>query len=260
MKTTPLTADQTKTHDRLWASLAAARISTLKEFVEHVVRDDGLSPGEGILLPNAKTEPVPPHDELPDRFTEHPYPSVPLVLDGRRVYDREELNPHKGKPLYYTPVRSGARIAMAAFTSRKRMIAEASHLADKLSDHMVQADSEHACTSSPDTLGEQVCFFEHIFEGGGVICLPPGRAYSDLTRVGRNLAFWWYTTDWNDVISSVSWCRWDVSLFEHINYGGSQLWLPAGCTTPNLVELGWNDVASSIVNWGQRFSSQPILA
>src|SRR5437763_14993661 len=81
VKTTPLTADQTKTHDRRWASLATARISTLKEFVEHAVRDDGLSSGEAILLPNARTEPAPLHDELPDLFTEHPYPSVPLVLE-----------------------------------------------------------------------------------------------------------------------------------------------------------------------------------
>lgn len=91
---------------------------------------------------------------------------------------------------------------------------------------------------------ETRCFFEHIGEGGDVECLAPARAYPNLLQVGRVKVGWWCTTDWNDVISSVSWCRWDVTLYEHINYGGSQLFLPAGCNTPNLVELGWNDRAS----------------
>lgn len=118
---------------------------------------------------------------------------------------------------------------------------------------MARSQSEHICQQPPYNLPEQVCFFSDIHENGDVICLAPGRAYPDLTGVGRTKVLWWYSDFWNDVISSVSWCRWDVTLYEHTNYGGSQLWLPAGCNTPNLVELGWNDRASSVVNWGQRF-------
>jgi hypothetical protein len=176
-----------------------------------------------------------------------------MALDGRMLQDPEELSAYNGKPLYYTPVRSNAGLALAAFTSRDRMFAEAKEIRGRLSEVAVQAQSEHICTSNPDSLPEQARFFEHVGEHGDIRSLPPSRAYPDLTRVGRKKVGWWYTTDWNDVISSVSWCRWDVSLYEHINYGGSQLWLPAGCNTPNLVQLGWNDRASAIVNWGRRF-------
>ncbi len=137
------------------------------------------------------------------------------------------------------------------------MIAESGKLESSLSTGVSSARGEHICQSPPDALPEQACFFEHVNEEGDIICLPPNRAYADLTRVSRGFLG---TGDWNDFISSVSWCRWDVSLFEHIHYGGSQLWLRAGCTTPNLVELGWNDRASAIVNWGRRFGSQPVLA
>jgi hypothetical protein len=34
-------------------------------------------------------------------------------------------------------------------------------------------------------LPEQVCFFEHIGEGGDVECLAPARAYPNLLQVGR---------------------------------------------------------------------------
>ena len=177
-----------------------------------------------------------------------------MLLDGKLVEKPDEITNYNGTPLYYTPLRNEGGMTLAAFTSHERMIAEAKHLSMSLGGTMVRPQLEQGiCQQPPDNLPEQACFFEHTNEGGDVICLPPARAYPDLTRVGRNKVFWWYTTDWNDVVSSVSWCRWDVSLYEHINYGGSALYLTAGCNTPNLVELGWNDRASAIVNWGQRF-------
>jgi hypothetical protein len=176
-----------------------------------------------------------------------------MVLDGRMLQDPEELSAYNGKPLYYTPISSNAGLALEAFTSRDQMFAEAKEIRGRLSEAAVEAQSGRICTTNPDSLPEQASFFEHVGERGDIRSLPPSRAYPDLTRVGRKKVGWWYTTDWNDVISSVSWCRWDVSLYEHINYGGSQLWLRAGSNTPNLVQLGWNDRASAIVNWGRRF-------
>lgn len=186
----------------------------------------------------------------------HRAPNVPLVLDGKVLEDPQEITDHNGKPLYYTPLRTREGIALAAFTDPQAMISESSKLARTVTEGSIPAaTSEHICQQPPDNLPERVQFFEDINESGDTIGLNPDTAYPDLTGVGHGLF-----GDWNDTISSVDWCRWDVSLFEHINYGGSQLWLPAGCNTPNLVNLGWNDRASAIVNWGRRFGSQPVLA
>jgi hypothetical protein len=243
-----------KNYDRLRAALADAHISTLDDLVHHMARFERVSSGEAILLPSSGPEPAPSPDQLPAAPSiVHRFPRIPLVLDGKPLQAPEELTPYNGTPLYYTPVRDGAAVALAAFTSRNRMIADAGHLPANLSEVMAQPEFEHLCQQPPDNLPEQACFFQDVNEGGDVVCLAPARAYPDLTRVGRHKVLWWYTGDWNDVVSSVSWCRWDVSLYEHVNYGGSQLWLPAGCNTPSLVELGWNDKASAIVNWGRRF-------
>jgi hypothetical protein len=164
---------------------------------------------------------------------------VPILLDGKLLENPEAIAAYNNTPLHYTPLSNRSSVMLAAFTSRHKMIAEAQSL---------RAQFGSLCQQPPYNLPEQACFFEHMNEEGDVICLPPARACPDLTRVSSG---WW--SNWNDKISSVSWCRWDVSLYEHIYYGGAELWLPAGCNTTYLEALGWNDRASSIVNWGQRF-------
>jgi len=243
-----------KNYDKLWTALAASRISTLEELVHVAASNERLGTDEAILVSNGQSEPAPSPDQLPlAPPIVHRYPAVPLSVDGKLLQAPEELDAWHGKPLYYTPVRKETGIALAAFSARDAMLAEARALRTNPAPAQSLASFEHLCTSNPDSLPEQVCFFEHIGEGGDVKCLAPARAYPNLLQVGRVKVGWWYTTDWNDVISSVSWCRWDVTLYEHINYGGSQLFLPAGCNTPNLVELGWNDRASGVVNWGSRW-------
>jgi hypothetical protein len=242
-----------KQYDHLWEALAASRISTLEELVRLTAGNDRLMVGEVVLLSNGHSEPAPSAEGPPPaRAIVHRFPSVPLVLDGEPVPDAGTLKAYDGQALYYTPLRSAQGVTLAAFTSREAMMAQAGAMRAGVPRTALAALSEHVCTSNPDSLPEQVCFYEHIGEGGDVKCLAPARAYPNLLQVGRVKVGWWYTSDWNDVISSVSWCRWDVTLYEHIDYGGSQLFLPAGCNTPNLVELGWNDRASSVVNWGTR--------
>ncbi len=244
-----------KTFDRLWKSLVNARISTLSDLVHEAAKHDRLASGESILISTRNYEPAPDHDRLPvvPPIVHRP-PGIPLVLDGKLLKNPEEITSYNGTPLYYTPLSSHSGLALGAFTSRDKMIAEAKHLAASLAENILQPQFEPIGVTNPDHLPEQVCFFEHINEEGDVLCLPPRSACPDLTRVGRSKLLWWYTNDWNDVISSVSLCRWDVTLFEHINFGGSQLWLPAVAAHNyrSLVELGWNDRTSSIVNWGQR--------
>jgi len=189
-----------------------------------------------------KSEPAPSRRILRPAAITHRAPNVPLFLDGEVLEDPQEITKLNGQSLHYTPLRIGAGIALAAFTDPQAMISESSRMASTIStESNTAATSEHICTTNPDSLGERVQFFEHINESGDTIGLNPGWGYPDLTD------------GWNDIISSVGWYRWDVSLYEHIHYGGSQLWLPAGCNTPNLVILGWNDRASSCVNWGRRF-------
>jgi hypothetical protein len=242
-----------KQYDNLWAALAASRISTLEELVRVTAGNDRLMAGEVVLLSNGHSEPAPSPDGPPAApAIVHRFPAVPLLLDGQPVPDAGALAGHDGRALYYTPLRSSQGVTLAAFTSREAMMAQAAAMRAGVPRTALAARSEHVCTSNPDSLPEQVCFYEDIDEGGDVKCLAPARAYPNLLQVGRVKVGWWYTSDWNDVISSVAWCRWDVTLYEHINYGGSQLFLPAGCNTPNLVELGWNDRASSVVNWGSR--------
>jgi hypothetical protein len=189
-----------------------------------------------------KSEPAPSRSILAPAAITHHAPNVPLVLDGEVLEDSQEITQLNGKPLYYTPLRTRGGIALAAFTDPQAMISESSELVSTMTEASIQpATSEHICQQPPFNLPERVQFYEHIHQSGDTIGLNPGFAYPDL-RSG-----------WNDILSSVSWCRWDVSLYEHIHYGGSQLWLRAGCNTPNLVILGWNDRASSCVNWGRRF-------
>jgi hypothetical protein len=191
-----------------------------------------------------KSEPAPSKRIFTPAAITHRVPNIPLFLDGEFLEDPQEITQRNGQPLHYTLLRIRGGIALAAFTDRQAMISESSRLASKMTTESNTADtSEHICTSNPDSLGERVQFFEHINESGDTIGLNAGRAYPDLTRVSHGLF-----GDWNDTISSVSWCRWDVSLFSDINYGGSELFLQRGCNTPDLGV--WGDDASSVVNWG----------
>ena len=201
-------------------------------------------------------DPVPTEAVLAAGGLTHRVPRVPLCVNGTILKDSRDITKYNGRPLYYTPLRTRSGIALAAFTDWKAMISESTTMARTITEAATPAD-EHSCQQPPDSLPDQVIFYENINESGDTISLPGARAYSDLTKEHRGFL---NLGNWNDTISSVSWCRRDVSLFWNINYGGSQLWLPAGCNTPNLVDLGWNDEASAIVNWGQRFGSQPVLA
>lgn len=199
-------------------------------------------------------EPAPNPDQLPapQPLLHRPTPLL-LAVDGQPLDKPEAITGYNGTPLYYTPLRQDSGLALVAFTSRTTMLAQVKRQAEQMAQQAVQPAFEHICQQPPYNLPEQACFYEHINQGGAWLCVPPGKAYSDLTRVGRTKVVVGYTSYWNDVISSVSWSRWHVSLYENIRYGGSELLLPAGCNTPDLGVLGWNDRASSIVNWGERF-------
>ncbi|MFD2938235.1 hypothetical protein [Spirosoma flavum] len=199
-------------------------------------------------------EPAPNQDQLPAPHSLiHRPVSLLLAVDGQPLDKPEAITCYNGTPLYYTTLHQDSGLALVAFTSRTNMLAQVKRQAENLAPRRVQPAFEHICQQPPYNLPEQACFYENINQGGAGLCVPAGKAYSDLTRVGRTKVIVGYINYWNDVISSVSWSRWHVSLYENTRYGGSELLLPAGCNTPDLGVLGWNDRASSIVNWGERF-------
>ncbi|WP_175410037.1 hypothetical protein [Streptomyces sp. TRM64462] len=178
-------------------------------------------------------------------------PSVPLVLDGEPVEDEERMHADFPGPLHLTRLGDGEEMVLAAFTDRAAMLAEVRRYAgDEPSPERLErarASLEHVCTTNPGSLPEQVCFFEDAGESGDVRCLDPARGYPNLSRVRRGFLG---TQNWNDVISSLSWCRFDVSLFDAFDWQGNEFFAPRGCNTPDLNRFGWGDRAASIANWG----------
>ncbi|GAA4932053.1 hypothetical protein ACFPM3_03660 [Streptomyces coeruleoprunus] len=178
-------------------------------------------------------------------------PVVPLVLDGEPVEDEERMHADLAGPLHLTRLGQGDDVVLAAFTDREAMIAEARRQyaggATEPQDVKPKRSMEHICTSNPSTLPAEVCFFEDAGEQGDVKCLGPMLGYRNLSRVRRGFLG---TQNWNDVISSLSWCRFDVSLFDAFDWQGNEFFAPKGCNTPDLNRFGWGDRAASVVNWG----------
>lgn len=152
-------------------------------------------------------------------------PGVIAELTGTALYSTVGTDAH-GEP------------ALHSFTSLRG-----------LQSHLRAGDGDIG-TSNPDSLSPISRYFEDINQGGDLLQNNPGRAWHDLTQVRHGFLG---LGNWNDLVSSVDWCRWDITLYENINYGGSQLYLRAGRTYNNLTDFGWNDRASAVVNWGQRF-------
>src|SRR5215207_6599631 len=116
----------------------------------------------------------------------HRAPNVPLFLDGEILEDPQEITKLNGTPLYCTPLRSGAGVALAAFTDPQAMIRESSRLERSMTTETA-ATSEHICTTNPDSLGERVQFWSDINMSGDTIGLNPGWHYDRLSGVPRGL-------------------------------------------------------------------------
>ncbi|MFF7946262.1 hypothetical protein [Streptomyces griseorubiginosus] len=169
----------------------------------------------------------------------HQPPEMRVVIDGE-ANEPETVREFDGQPLYSTPgLDKKGSLLLYSFTSLRG-----------LNSHLLAAPRHDIGTTNPDSLPELSYYYEHEDGGGDWLQNGPGRAWADLRRVPRGFL---HTGDWNDIISSVNWCRWDVSVWDRPNYQGSQLYLPAGQTYYHLSQFGWNDCVSSTANWGRRF-------
>lgn len=177
-----------------------------------------------------------------------PAPSVPIVLDGKRV-DYSEIARLNGQPLDYvaTIVKGGAP-ALVAFSDRSIM--RNHHLRQFNSPlRAINADVETALRAGglqPAGLARSielgVRIFEDINYGGDSWTFAPEEYVPDLTEFDEGLGL--FGGDWNDKISSIQMGRCSCQLWEDINEGGATITLTRD--TPNLHDFGWGDRASGI--------------
>lgn len=161
------------------------------------------------------------------------------TLDGER-HEPTVVNELDGQALYSTPAMDSTGEPMLhSFTTL-----------EGLRTFLSTEAAGDIGTTNPDSLSGVSRYFEHAGFSGDTLSNNPGYTWRDLTQVRRGFLG---LGNWNDIITGVDWCRWDISLYEHVNYGGSQLYLRAGRTYNNISEFGWNDRASATVNWGRRF-------
>lgn len=218
------------------AELAAQGIESIDDLVRRLGGKPEMLENEDriFVVGSARTSAAPPKV--------HKTPTVALVING---VDREPgaIRDLNGRALHSTPgLNPKGELVLYSFTALEGLHEYLAAPAPVQALHDIG-------TTNPDSLSSVASYFEHDDNQGDRLQNNPGRAWRNLTQVHRGFL---NLGDWNDIISSVDWCRWDISLYEHINYQGSSLYLRAGRTYNHLSQFGWNDRASSTVNWGSR--------
>ncbi|MGW4029527.1 hypothetical protein ACWEFL_09415 [Streptomyces sp. NPDC004838] len=186
-----------------------------------------------MMIENAAVEDQPPPPP-------HQPPEIMVVIDGE-TNEPETVREFDGQPLYSMPgLDDKGNEVLYMFTSLKR-----------LRDHRLTA-ARHGDTgtTNPDSLSNVSHYYEHDDLGGDWLQNGPGRGWKNLKKVPRGFLG---LGDWNDIISSVDWCRWDITLWDRPDWGGNRLEIPAGFTRFHLSKFGWNDCVSATANWGTRF-------
>jgi len=220
--------------------LDSAGISDLDGLL-HKLRADGVGaepPSEEVLT-DAGPGAVPTAGPKPMQT-----PAVDLIIDGDR-HDARVYAELAGRGLTYAPGVDAQREPVLYGFSTPTGLTEHLAAAEPLAFEM----AGDIGTTNPDSLSGVSRYFEHAGQGGDQLSNNPGRAWRDLTQVRRGFLG---LGNWNDIISSVDWCRWDLMLYEHVGYGGARLFLRAGRTYNQLSDFGWNDVASATGNFGTR--------
>jgi len=206
-----------------------------------------------------------PEDE-PKRCI-HQIPSLPIKLNGKSAA-AESVKDFDGKPLIYV-IDDGANAGdvLPVFSVPEKAMA---YIAGAPGKPKATARGGFSLNtgSTPqqvaDLIGGAVFLFENSNFGGakwdfyaGTTGYPshnPGQGnVSDFRSV---FCFLWWCQNINDRVSSVQnqsevWAyvrpqRSFAVLHEHINFQGSQLWVPERRLIPDLIPFGWGDRASSL--------------
>lgn len=218
------------------AALAAQGIESLDDLISRLGSKPSLLESEDRLLVvrAARAEAAMPRPHRP--------PKAGFIIDGHER-EPESIRDYDGAALHSAPgFNSRGEIVLFSFTALEGLQEYLASPADVRPLHDIG-------TTNPDSLPSVASYFQHDDNQGDRLQNNPGRAWRNLTRLSRGFLG---LADWNDIISSVDWYRWDISLYEHVDYQGSSLYLRAGRTYQHLSDFGWNDRASSTVNWGTR--------
>ncbi|GAA1518766.1 hypothetical protein GCM10009827_037490 [Dactylosporangium maewongense] len=259
------TTAQNRVESEIRNSLSESGIDSLDALVRRLASSPAAQPAHEDYLPMTEESDRNSSPEEPRPPKPHRPPEMNLVIDGEH-HDPAVIAEFNGRALYSTPGFDAKREpTLYSFTTRASLH---DHLVNTRYDTLRNARPETARrrngavltgaddigTSNPDSLPEISYYFEHESRQGDWLQNGPGRGWSNLKLVGRGFL---NLGDWDNIISSVDWCRWDVSLFDWPGFRGgalpnSELYLRAGRTTYHLSELGWNDRASCTANWGIR--------
>lgn len=193
----------------------------------------------------------------------HQVPQVPLTINGESV-PPTTITKYNGRPLYMTVIPGGSpKGQLQAFT-------ELADFERSIHEHggpeHVAANPQQAPTPAAATALNSVPPPQHpepkpdqtdmsansptswIYSGDLWTFFSLGAGvftgYPDLTQVDMICAPW--CISWNDEASSVIPSDRGLLLFEHIWYGGSSLFIPAGWPEPFLAAYGWDNRTSSL--------------
>lgn len=191
----------------------------------------------------------------------HKVPRRPIRLEGDRCQSRI-VQRFDGHPLYWVLDKNaleGGEISVFTRPDTAKLFRDTLFMASEeiLSNKNEISESGQVLTegfmSGGYFFGGYVDLYEHInYQGVRWTFWASWGNIPDFTKVFPTL---WWTSNINDRVSSVDsnikanppgTLPWTV-LYEHINFEGSQLWIPNGLgLVDSLVDYGWNDIASSM--------------
>jgi hypothetical protein len=186
----------------------------------------------------------------------HKVPEVPIEIDGVSA-EPQEIKNYDGRPLYYVVDQKSRQdeVLLRVFSTEDKLH---ERLRESAQDEAARSDRTGRTFSgeaAPPEIPSGFTLWQHVGYGGDSVTFDYEENVPDFRSVD---CFLWWCDNWNDRASSVGV---PVNLgepqpnyyilHEHINYQGSQLWIPAGWFYEDLVRLGWNDRASSLsYTWG----------
>jgi hypothetical protein len=269
-----LTADTTV--EEVMTAVRDDGIDTIEQLVERYLtvaksnldgRDRSHSMMERAFSDHLKTS------ETAVRPIEHRIPECALVIDGIEV-EPADIVRFNDQPLHLVAASRRGVPCLIGFTDNRieqalyaRMLLNAIRPERDLRDGTWTGPGTQMETPSmpepwrytsvdvdnaaPEAFG-QVRMFSDKNWGGDWFWLDAGRAYLRLSKVPRAQVLW-YSSDWNDVISSQSWTDCNVAYYQDLNRGGNVLIMPrllSSTHTANFRQYGWDNYASSVANFG----------
>jgi hypothetical protein len=229
--------------DDVLSVLSESGITTLQSLVQHALAVP--PPAQPQPLDSLRLlAPGTPQTTEPSTPPTHRPPRVAVIVDGVE-YDPQDITRFDGQTLTF--VADGNTDRILAYTDDRPLYTAmwAAGMLGRLSTPTGAREDVRA-GSAPPTFGETRMFEHHFFDGDW-FWVPANHGWADLTRLRHGS---WPGSDWNDTISSVARTDCLMGYFEHINYGGIKLVVPAGFELTELDTWGWNDRISSVANYG----------